>query len=151
MPTGAITSAGTTLAISASAPSAETATGFGAVTYTDIGEIVSVGEYGASSNLVTNNPLNDRKTYKFKGSYNNGSLSMNLAKDVDDAGQVILAAAASPTNDADYTFEVTLSDGSIEYFTAKVMSYTTVVDSVDSITGSTAQLEIISDIVQVAA
>lgn len=151
MPTAAITGAGSTLAISATAPATENATGFGAVTYTDVGEVVSIGEYGAISNLVTHNPLADRKTYKFKGSYNNGSLAVNLAKAVSDAGQVILAAAGAPTNDADYTFEVTLSDGSIQYFTAKVMSYTTVIDGVDSIIGSTAQIEIISDIIEVAA
>lgn len=149
MPTGAMTSAGTTLAISATLPATYNETGFEAVSYTDIGEVVNLPEYGKASNLVTHNPLGDRKTYKFKGSYNNGSVTVQLAKDSDDAGQVIVLAA----NDSDnsYSFEVTLNDGTVQYFTAKVMSYTTNVGTVDQITGSTMQLEIDSDIVEVAA
>jgi len=147
MPTGAMTSAGTTLAISASLPSAYTATGFGAVTFTDIGEVTTLPEYGKTFNLVTHSPLGDRKIYKFKGSYNNGSVGVQMGRDVDDAGQVICAAAAASDNS--YTFEVTLQDLTIQYFTGKVMSYTTNVGSVDQITGSTMTIEIDSDIVEV--
>lgn len=149
MPTGAMTSAGTTLAISASLPSTYNETGFEAVTYTDIGEVVTLPEYGKAFNLITHNPLSDRKTYKFKGSYNNGSVTVQIAKDSDDAGQVIVSAAADSDNS--YSFEVTLNDGTVQYFTAKVMSYTTNVQDVNSITGSTMQIEIDSDVVEVAA
>lgn len=149
MPTGAMISAGTTLAISATVPGALTESGFGGITFTDIGEVVTVPEYGKAFNLTTHNPLGDRQTYKFKSSFNNGSVTVQLAKDSDDAGQVIVLAAVESDNS--YSFEVTLNDGTIQYFTAKVMSYTTNVGSVDQITGSTMQLEIDSNIVEVAA
>lgn len=145
----AITAAGATLSISASLPGAETATGYGAITYTAIGEVTDIPEFGKTYNLVTHNPLATRKTHKLKGSYNTGSVSLALARDPDDAGQVIAQSALD--DDDNYSFELEFSDGSIQYFQAKVMSYTTGLGTVDSIVASTIVLEIDTDVVEVAA
>jgi hypothetical protein len=143
---GARTSAGTTIAIGA-APATYDAAGFGAVSYDTIGEITDAGEYGKVYNLVTHNPLASRKTEKYKGSYNNGSITLQLAIDEADAGQI--AANAAVGSDLSYSIQVTKQDGSIDYFTAQVMSFTDAIGSVDNIEGGSIQLEIDDDIVKV--
>ena len=149
MASNAFTSAGTTIAISASLPATYDAAGFGAVgmTYTAIGEITDAGEYGKEYNLVTHNPLADRKTYKRKGSYNNGSMTLQMGRVPDDAGQVLLLAAQD--SDDSYSFKITLQDGTVNYVTGQVMSYRTSIGSVDQITSASVTVEVDSDIVEV--
>lgn len=142
------TSAGSTISIGA-APATYDAAGFNAVVVDVIGEITDAGEYGKVYNLVTHNPLATRGTKKFKGSYNNGSITLQFAQDELDAGQI--AARAASDSDLSYTIKVTKQNGGIDYFTAQVMSFTTSIGSVDSIEGGTIQLEIDNDIIPVAA
>ena len=142
------TSAGTTISIGP-APSTYDAAGFGAVTYAVIGEVTDAGEYGKVYNLVTHNPLADRKTIKKKGSYNNGSITLQLATDEEDAGQI--AALAASESDDSYSIKVVKQNGAIDYFTAQVMSFTNNIGGVDNIEGGSIQLEIDNDIVKVAA
>lgn len=146
----AFTSAGTTIQISAVAPSPYSEAGFEAVTgWATIGEVTDLGEFGRNYNLVTHNPLGDRRTVKRKGSYNDGTVSMTVARDPDDAGQAIAITALD--SDASYSFLVTLQNGTELYFSAQVMSYTTNVGSVDQITTAAISLEIDNDIIEVAA
>jgi hypothetical protein len=147
MASNAFTSAGTTIAISAALPATYNSTGFAALTYTSIGEITDAGEFGKEYNLVTHNPLADRKTYKRKGSYNNGSMTLQMGRVPDDAGQVLLLAAQD--SDDSYSFKITLQDGTVNYFTGQVMSYRTSIGSVDTITSASVTVEVDSDIVEV--
>jgi hypothetical protein len=141
------TSAGTTIEISASNPATYNAAGFGALSYSAVGEIVDAGEYGRTYNLVTHNPLDSRKTVKKKGSYNDGTMTLQVARDPSDAGQAILVTALD--SDSDHSFKVTLQDGTIQYFAAQVLSYTTGVGSADQITNATIQIELTDAIVEV--
>lgn len=143
----AVTSAGTTIAVTANAPATYDAAGFGALTFTVIGEVVDLGEFGRKYNLVTHNPLGDRRTVKRKGSFNDGTISMQLARDSSNAGQAILGAAVD--DDASYSFKVVTQDGTVFYFSAQVMSHTAKVGGVDTIFGSTVDLEIDNDIIEV--
>lgn len=142
------TSAGTSIAIGA-APSTIDVAGFDAVSYDVIGEVTDAGEYGKVFNLVTHNPLATRKTEKFKGSFNNGSITLQLAIDESDVGQN--AADAALESDDSFSIRVTKQNGSIDYFTSQVMSFTTSVGSVDSIESGSIQLEIDSEIINKAA
>lgn len=144
---GAQTSAGTTLHISATAPATYNATGFAALTWTEIGEITDLGEFGRQYNLVTHNPLNDRRTVKRKGSYNDGTINAQMARVPADAGQAILKTAVD--SDDSYSIKVTLQNGDVFYTTAQIMSYTVNVGSVDQITGATVAMEIDNDIIEV--
>ena len=146
---GVQTSAGTVIAVSAGSPATYDSTGFGALTWTDISEIVNVGEFGKSFNLVTHNPIDNRRTVKKKGSYNNGQVPLQLGQDLTDAGQALLETASD--SDADYAFKVTLQNGAIRYFVAQVMGFTDNVGGVDQIFGATCNLEITNDVVRVAA
>lgn len=151
MASNAMTSAGTTLSICPTLPANYDAAGFGAVgmTYTLVGEITDLGEFGKEYNLITHNPLGDRKTYKLKGSYNNGSIQASMALDENDAGQTAMRTAQD--SDSAVTFKVTLQDGTLKYFTGMVMGFRVSVGGVDAITSATSTIEIDSDIVTVTA
>jgi hypothetical protein len=134
--------------VSADLPATHDVAGFEdvSVTWTEVGEITDLGEFGREYNLVTHNPLKDRRTVKRKGSFNDGSITLQMARDVNDAGQTILQTAQGDDNS--YSIRVTLQDGTPLYTTAQVMSYKTNVGSVDQITNATTMLEIDNDIVE---
>lgn len=141
------TSAGTTFSVSASAPATYNAAGFGALTFTSVGEVTNIGEFAKVYALVTHNPVATRQTVKRKGSYNNGTIPLEFALDEADAGQIILRAASE--SDSSYSFRVVTQNGDIYYFSAQTMSFVINVGSVDQITAGTAQLEIDNDIILV--
>ena len=149
MASKAFTSAGTKLFISASAPATYNKTGFEALTFTEIGEVSEMGEFGRQYNLVTFNTLGDRRTVKRKGSYNDGTIACQMARVPDDAGQTILTTAVNSDNS--YSIKIKLQDGTVFYTSAQVMSYTTNIGNVDQITSATVNLEIDNDILEVAA
>lgn len=141
-----MTSAGSTLGISASLPATYDVTGFNALTYTAVGEITDLGEFGTEYALVTYTALGQRQTKKLKGSFNNGSLQLQLGRDTADAGQTLLRTALASDNS--YSFRVTLQNATRLQFTGKVMSYKTSVGSVDQITGASTAIEVDSVIVE---
>jgi len=142
------TSAGTTIGIT-SAPGTYDVAAFDLLTFVSIGEVTDIGEMGKTYNVVTHNPLATRQTKKLKGAYDNGSVSVQIAIDEADAGQI--AALAALISDDSYAFAITKQNGAIDYFTAKVTSFTSSVGSVDSIASGTIQLEIDNDILKKAA
>lgn len=136
----AATSAGTTLHISAGVPSTFDDTGYAALSYTAVGEVTDLGEFGREYNLVTHNPVGNRGTVKLKGSFNEGSMQVQLALDTDDAGQILAKTASR--SDSNYAFKVTTQNGDKYYFQAKVMSFKVGVGGVDTVTSATMTLEI---------
>jgi len=134
------TSAGTTIGIVAGAPATYDATGYTALTFVPIGEVTDLGEFGREYALVTHNPVANRGTVKKKGSFNEGSITLQLGLDTDDAGQILAKTASS--SDADYSFAVTTQNGDKYFFRAQVMSFKVSVGGVDTITNATIMLEI---------
>lgn len=134
------TSAGTTIKLSAGAPATFNAAGYAALTWTTIGEVTDLGEFGREFNLVTHNPLGSRGTVKKKGSFNEGSITLQLGLDTDDAGQIL--AKTAHLSDNDYSFEIATQNGDKYYFQAQVMSFKVGVGGVDQITAATIMLEI---------
>jgi hypothetical protein len=146
---GAFTSAGTTIGISSTLPSTYDASGYGGLSYSAIGEVTDLGEFGREYALVTHNPLGARRTVKRKGSYNDGQVAMTVARVPTDTGQADIIIALD--SDDPVAFEIVLQDGTTLYFAGVVMSYTTNVGSVDQITSASVMIEITTDIVEVAA
>lgn len=134
------TSAGTILSVSAGIPATFNKAGYEALTFTAVGEITDLGEFGLENTLVTHNPIGTRVTQKFKGSQNMGSMALTLGLDNADAGQIIMNAAN--VSDADYSFKVEIQDGTVYYFQAKVMMFKIGINNVDSITIATSTLEL---------
>lgn len=134
------TSAGSTLKISAATPATFDAAGYNALTFNSVGEVTNFGEFGRAYNLVTHNPVGSRGTVKKKGSFNEGSISLQLGLDTDDAGQVLLKAAS--LSDADYSFLITTQNGDKYFFQAQALSFKVNVGSVDQITAAAVTLEL---------
>lgn len=156
--TVAFTAALTTLGVSATAPTTYDASGYGALTFTDVGEITDFGEIGRVYNEITHNPVGTRETFKFKGSYNDGTLQLQLARPegvTGDAGLTILEAALD--SDSDYHFEIELNDNpsgttnTFLYFSGKVMSAPDQIGGVDSIVAKTINISVNGSIVTVDA
>ena len=147
MASKAMTSAGTTIGISAALPATYNQATFAALTYTEIGEVSDLGEFGREYNIVKFNPLKDRRTVKRKGSFDDGTVQVQLAKAATDAGQILLKSAVN--SDASHSVKIVLQDGTTFYFTAQVSSSTVNVGNVDQITSSTFKLEIDNDIIEV--
>lgn len=144
----AFTSAGTKLYTTASAPATYNQAGFSALTWTEVGEIVNLGDFGRKYNVVNHINLGSRKTVKLKGSYNEGNLNLQLARAPGDAGQAKLITALGV--DTAYSFKVLLQDGTIMYFSGQVTDYTTNVGASDQIVGASCVIEINNDIIEVA-
>ena len=139
MPDSVQTLVETTISVSASLPATFDDTGYAALTFSAIGQVTDWTPGGQVYNVVTSNPIAQRSTDKYKGTFNNGADSITVNRDDDDAGQVIIQAAL--VDDADYSFEVTYQDGTIDYFTGKVVSFDTVAGGADSIVQKTISLE----------
>jgi hypothetical protein len=139
------TSAGTTLKVKSTQPAAYTAAGYNTLFTASpaaplVGEITDLGEFGRDYALVTHNPVGTRGTQKFKASFNEGTMTLQLGLDTDDAGQVLMKAASMSDND--YSFMVTTQNGDRYFFQAKVLNWKVSVGSVDSITSATTNLEL---------
>ena len=139
------TSAGSKISIGTTAP-ASNKTQFEADVYDEIGETVSIGEFGRTYQENTFTSISNRAVRKFKGSYNDGNLTLGIGKDAKDAGQAALQAALD--DDRDFNFKVELNDEDEEtdggsttiYFRAKVMGFTTNINDVNSTVGGTVTL-----------
>lgn len=142
----AMTSAGSKIAVG-NPPASQTLVALQAVSYTDIAEVTDIGEFGRTYNLVTHNPLGDRITVKRKGSINNGTIQLQMAYAPADPGQTLLATAVD--SDSSYSYRVTIQDGTNFYFTGQAMGRPIQVGGVDSITASTCNIEIDSQIFRV--
>ena len=140
----AITSAGSSIAIG-SPPATVTLAGFQAVAdFTEIAEVTDIGEFGKKYNQVTHSPLSTRQIIKRRGSYDNGTVTIQYAYAPADPGQIKLAAALD--TDTSQSYRITLQDGTKFYMTAQCMGAPISVGGVDSITSGSTDLEIDSDI-----
>lgn len=142
MPNIVQTLAETTISVSATLPTTfddDATTGYPSSTYTAIGQVTDWTAGGKAYNVVTSNPIAERGTNKFKGSFNNGADSFTVNRDDDDAGQVIVLTALD--TDADFAFKVIYQDSTVDYFTGKVVSFDTVAGGADSIVQRTISLE----------
>jgi hypothetical protein len=100
--TGVSTAAGALLYIGTTASNSATDT------YTAVGEVTSIPEFGRVYATVKYNPLSSRGTQKFKGSYDDGAVTIPMGKDLSDEGQAALLLARD--TDFDYNFKVVDND-----------------------------------------
>lgn len=139
------TVAGAKISISASTPATFDGSGYAAVFSASpgpalIGQITDAGQHGRVYNVVTHNPIGNRGTQKFKGSFNEGQKVLTVGIDGDDTGQSLAITALD--SDDDYSFKVEYQDGAIDYFQAKVISFQKSMTGVDTMLTATITLEI---------
>lgn len=146
-----VTSALTLLSVCASLPATHDQAGYEALTFTEVGEVTDIGDFGPEFAEVTHIPLKTAVVQKFKGSLNYGSVALTLGRDADDAGQAILKGEDGLFSQDPIAFKVEFQDGSVQYFDARVMSFTTNTGGADQIVGSTVNVGISTSIVEVIA
>lgn len=144
---GSQTAAGTTLAISVSAPATQDLAGFTALTFTTIGQVEKLGAIGATYAKVEFQPLNGAKQ-KFKGSADYGTLSPSIAIDSTDAGQTLLATAAANETNTLYSFAATYQDGSKRWFQGRVFGMPETTDGADTMLMATPTIEICTKVIK---
>jgi len=119
--------------------------------YTEVAEVVSIGEFGRTYDQIKFSSLGDRNVRKFKGQRDDGDINLDLGRSVGDAGQAAMIVALD--SDHDYNFKITLNDdaditGSVPttlIFKAKVMSYTTNIGGPNDVVKAKAMLGIKSN------
>ena len=147
-----LTSTGTILSVVAGDPATFTAADYADLTFVVVGEVIDLPEYGPNVQVVESNPLATGITEKFKGFINFGSQSMGLEFDSEDAGQQILAdGVEGATKNQQHAVKIEYQDGSIDYYSARIFSYTKAPGSANSMVGSTVQVEINTPVVRVAS
>lgn len=129
--TSPFTAAGTSIAISASLPGSLTTTAYDALTYTTIGEVTDAGSVGRTYNIVNHNPLATRGTVKLKGSYDDGTVTIQAAFVPGNAGHALVETALD--DDDFYSFKETLQDGTKIFYQAQVTSAPVTIGTVDNV------------------
>lgn len=141
------------LYISTTATTVSTQSAFEGLTYSEVGEITDLGEFGSEYSTVTHVSLADRLVRKFKGTEDPGTITLQMGMDPDDAGQTVLKTALGV--DTEYGFKVTLNDGTSSpttfFFRARVMSYKRQVGSAESIVAASTTIGINTRPIEVAA
>lgn len=92
------------------------------LTYVEVGEIESIGDYGDEDQDVTFTALADGRVRHLKGASDAGTTQITVGLDAGDAGQIAMAAAKKSRSRYDYPFKVVYVDGETDYFAGKVMS-----------------------------
>ena len=119
-------SVGTIISVDAAQPATEDQTGYEALTYVAIGEITNIGESGGTATVTTFTPVNSGTVNKRKGSIDYGTMSLEIAKDASDAGQVDLKAGFDGAQKQTvHSFKVVDASGDAAYFMGLISSFTT--------------------------
>lgn len=93
-----IASKGTKIYLSSALPSTYDVAGYDALTWTEIGMIESVGDFGPESSVGTFTPIGTGVACKFMGTTDNGEITLTIAKTSTDTGLSTLIAAQGATS-----------------------------------------------------
>lgn len=103
------------------------AAAYAALSWTEIGDVESLGDYGDESSTLSATTLQDERAFKVKGPRDAGTIPITVLDRPDDAGQLALIAAEGTK--FNYPFKVvppnrlTVSGtDQVEYFIGLVMS-----------------------------
>src|SRR5690625_2234229 len=143
------TAAGAKLYIGPANEDASDLTDYEALTYTAVGEVEDLGEFGDTAATTTFTALNDRRVRKLKTTFDAGTMQLTIGRDPDDDGQIAMKAALKA--DANYAFQVELSDGSSFYFRGMVSAFTTQVGNAENVVRASATIEVNSEVLEAAA
>lgn len=95
-------------------------------TYTAIGQVTTIGDFGDTAEEIKVNTISDDRTYKLKGQRDAGDLTLECAFNDADPGQRALLAAM--VSDGNYSFKIVMNNpgaggnGNTTYFRGLVMS-----------------------------
>lgn len=114
-------------------------TDYQADSYTEVGEIEDLGEFGDEAERIKFTALSDSRTRTFKGPRDAGEMAIVVGDDMLDQGQIAMEAAEGQP--LDYNFRVELNDkvtlggtNSLHYFIGKVFTKRRTVGKANDIT-----------------
>ena len=135
-------SQGTVIGVVAAQPATEDSTGYGALTFVTIGEVTNFGESGGTAQVSSFTPVASGVVNKRKGSKDYGTMSLGLASDIADVGQVLLKAGFDGTDEQTiHSFKITENGGDITYFMGLISSFTTVRGDANAIISHNCNIE----------
>lgn len=138
-------SVGTELHIALGEPATYDVAGYSALTYTEVGEVGTVPEFGGTAQVAEFIPIKTGVVDKRRGSINYGSSQINLARDVTDAGQAALHSGFDGANAGEiHSVKLIHPDQGVIYFTAIITSFTFNLNDANSITQGSVALELLS-------
>ena len=149
-----VTVRGSTFGISTTVPAStvDTAGEYAALTYTSVGGLRTLGEFGDESQLVRFEVIGDGRTRQLAGSKDAGVLECLCAFDDTDAGQLAMVAAFDAGNE--YAFKVEADNGvttnSIWYFKGPVTAKRVVAGENNSVLSIRFNVAVNSEVIAVA-
>ena len=139
------TADGTLIGVSSTLAAIKDAAGFAALAFTDVGQVVDIGEIGATFADVTTYNLSSRDVVHLKGSRDWNETPITVDNDRTDAGQVILRDHHNETKvDARVAIKITHQNGDVEYFETLVYSFTSAALAQDTIYRANVSMRIMS-------
>lgn len=112
------TDLGTKLKIATGKPATEDQVGYGALTWVEIGGVVSLPERGDTSEDITEPTLRDGRNEHFNGLIDGGELAIPMKFIEADAGQAIILANA--TSNTTYSFQEVDIDGEAHFYYGRI-------------------------------
>lgn len=148
------TSTGILLGCVEGSPATQDQVGYEALTFTNIGELTNIPDFGATVQVVESNPLATGITEKFPGFVNFGSVNLEADLDDEDAGQALATDAVTPDHASFgkvFSFKLTYASGAVRYWQARFFSATEAPGSANSMVTTAMNVEIVTKVLKVAA
>lgn len=111
---------GTALKIAVGKPATEDQTGYGALTWVDVGGVVSIGERGDNVEDISEPTLTDGRNEHFGGLKDGGEVSMPIKHIEGDAGQAIIVPNGG--SNTTYSFQEVDIDGEAHFYFGRLGS-----------------------------
>lgn len=136
----AISSATTSISISATLPATYTATDFASLTWIPITEVSNLGVFGGKTTVIKHIPIDTATVVKRAGSVDYGTISMTLAKH---AGTDYTALQTAFNSRASAAFKVTYPGSmGMDFFSGIITSLQVSVGTADKILEQTIDIEL---------
>ncbi|WP_020185071.1 hypothetical protein [Methylopila sp. 73B] len=147
----------TVLSVATSATLPATAVAYKALSWSAVGGVSNIGDFGDTYNKIEAKVLGTRRVQKFKGSVDAGPFEVTCVRDTVDAGQIALRTAAK--SDVPVFLKLELGDkpatgasptGTLFYLPVSVYAAPVKTGEQDSMVEQTFTCEIVGDIIEVA-
>lgn len=128
-------SIGSTFSIATGEPATENQAGYEALTFSEVGNVATIGATGDSHADITPPPdLKTGRQLHFTGASDGGEVAITIhTEDFADAGQDLIRTANGQR--ANYSFQITDPDGNVEYSYGRVVNYRKIEKSATSYEG----------------
>lgn len=140
---------GATFSIVSGVPATYDQAGFAALSFVEVGEVISIGEFGGTAEVINHTPLKTGIIKKFKGSKDYGSQAIQFGK-LTDTGQAALESGFDGANEAnEHSIECAYVDGTKRYYTGIVTSNTIQELSTSAVVNGASTIEVTNKIINV--